>query len=72
MIPVWTRLCQLPSVVHLLEYASLVCSGEEEEEEEVGRRQWVSGPPESLLDAMAQAKLTTSTVDSQSAGQNPA
>lgn len=32
-------------------------------EEAAGRRQWVAGPPNTLLNALAQAELTTSTVD---------
>ncbi|XP_077473760.1 serine/threonine-protein kinase Nek5 [Stigmatopora argus] len=39
---------------------------DDEEEEEGGRRQWVPEPPKSLLAALGQANITTSTVDSRS------
>lgn len=39
-------------------------------EEDAGRRQWVNCPPNSLLKALAQAQLTSSTLDSVAAGQS--
>ncbi|KAM7380007.1 hypothetical protein PAMP_003336 [Pampus punctatissimus] len=36
-------------------------------EEAAGRRQWVDGPPNTLLNALAQAELTSSTLDSVTA-----
>lgn len=41
------------------------------EEGAAGRRRWVDTPPKSLLDALGQAELTSSTLDSPAAGQNP-
>lgn len=38
-------------------------------EEAAGRRQWVDGPPNTLLNALAEAELTSSTLDSETAGQ---
>ncbi|XP_040004454.1 serine/threonine-protein kinase Nek5-like isoform X2 [Xiphias gladius] len=42
-----------------------------EGEEAAGRRQWVDGPPNSLLSALAQAELTWSTLDPATADLEP-
>uniref|UniRef100_A0A3Q3JH73 non-specific serine/threonine protein kinase n=1 Tax=Monopterus albus TaxID=43700 RepID=A0A3Q3JH73_MONAL len=41
----------------------------EQDEAAAGRKQWVDGPPNTLLDALAQAELISSTLDSVPAGQ---
>lgn len=38
--------------------------------DDAGRRQWLDGPPNTLLDALAQAELTSSTLDTVTAGQS--
>lgn len=39
-------------------------------EDDAGRRQWVGGPPNTLLNALAQAELTSSTLDTLTAGRS--
>uniref|UniRef100_UPI0037E7B9C2 serine/threonine-protein kinase Nek5-like n=1 Tax=Semicossyphus pulcher TaxID=241346 RepID=UPI0037E7B9C2 len=43
----------------------------EQGEEAAGRRQWVDGPPNTLLIALAEAELTSSTLDSETADLEP-
>ncbi|XP_061578856.1 serine/threonine-protein kinase Nek5-like [Cololabis saira] len=62
----WSRRTQqtfLDALVHV-DVNSVTAVEAETGEDVVCRRNWVDGPPNSLLDALAQAELTSSTLDS--------